>query len=699
MTTTHSPIPPPPGLLPPPGERRVLVVDDDPAARDWMNRVLGRAGYRVTAVGTAAEGARLAAERPDLIICDVNLPDGSGLSLAARLRGDPRTAHIPLLQVSAVRITPPERAAGLRSGADAYLVGSLDPDEVLAVAEALLRARAAERSAEAALDRLGRLQAVTAALARAGTLSEVIAHLTDALHTAYGANGVGIGVLDEDGAVIVLVDEHALFHLPGRWPVDRSTPFGRAVLDGAPVVVADQRERAERFPALAGLVTGTEASIDLPLSTPGGEVLGVLGIGFAAVGVVTDELAHDLQVVADTAGQALHRARLDAAERSSRRRFQVLQELTGALSRAAGQTSVARTAVRHGAAALGASGAALLLRENGAVRVLAVLGGPDDAPTLPPGWPAPTALVRGGEVFPGAEPQPPAGGGPVLAVLPMQQGRRAIGVLCLAWPADERLAAGDRELARAIAEHTAEALLRAGAADRERAAFLELQHRLLPRELPRPPRWELVGRYRPSADGSAVGGDWYDAVVQPDGRLTLVIGDVSGHGTSAAATMSRLRHTMHAYLALGTPPEQAFRMLSGASGLDHAGLFATALAVTVDPAGDRLSLVSAGHPPPLLMSAAGEVHVLDTPPNRPVGVAEDWEFAATTTACPAGVTLLLYTDGLVERRDADFDAGLRRLRAALPRHLDLEATADEVLRRCSGADDDTAIILARHAGP
>src|SRR3954447_18663677 len=174
--------------------RTVLVIDDDPAGRDWMRRIFSRAGYRVVLAEGAAVGAARAADRPDLVVCDVHLPDASGLDLSSRLRGDPRTADIPILHVSAVRVAPRDRAAGLRAGADAYLVSPTDPDELLAVAGALLRARAAEKAARVALDRLVHLHEATAALARARTPEAITAYLTTAISESYGAEAIEVAV-------------------------------------------------------------------------------------------------------------------------------------------------------------------------------------------------------------------------------------------------------------------------------------------------------------------------------------------------------------------------------------------------------------------------------------------------------------------------------------------------------------------------
>src|SRR4051812_22229971 len=245
--------------------RTVLVIDGDAAGSDQLRRIFVRAGYRVVLADTAAAGASRAADRPDLVVCDVHLPDASGLDLASRLRGDPRTADIPILHVSAVRVAPRDRAAGLRAGADAYLVSPTDPDELLAVAGALLRTRAAEKASRVALERLVRLHEATAALARATTPEAIAAYLATAVPDSFGAAEVEVAVLSADGAALELVGSEPPGTPRRRIPLDRATPLGRAVSDQTAVVVTARAQRLAEFPALGEQDVGAEAGLGLPL--------------------------------------------------------------------------------------------------------------------------------------------------------------------------------------------------------------------------------------------------------------------------------------------------------------------------------------------------------------------------------------------------------------------------------------------------
>ena len=682
--------------------RTVLVIDDDPAGRDWMRRIFSRAGYRVVLAEGAAVGAARAADRPDLVVCDVHLPDGSGLDLASRLRGDPRTADIPILHVSAVRVAPRDRAAGLRAGADAYLVSPADPDETLAVAGALLRARAAEKASRVALDRLVHLHEATATLAHAGTPEAITAYLTPAITAFYGAEGVEVAVVSEDGAVLELVGTGPPGSPRRLLTLDRTTPLGRAVRDRTPVTVVGRTERLAEFPAQVGADTGAGATVDLPLCTADGAALGGLSVRFARPGPLPAELLEDLETLSGAVGQALERAHLEAAERASHSRLQALQDLTGALSRAPDRPAVAAAAVQHALSPLHAD-AATLVAPDGEQRwhLLAAL-----ADALARGGSPPAGLWVGTSeqlavVSPVLADQLADAGHRAWCVVPVQAGGLDLGALCFSRQASTTFSADEQEFARTVAQHVGDALLRARAVDREREAFLRLQRRLLPLRLPQPPGWSLVPRYRPAQEGIAVGGDWYDAVPGPDGALTLLIGDVAGHGTEAVALMSRLRHSLHACLALGAAPDAAVSLVNRLVAPDEDEPFATLLAVTVHPGGTGVTVVSAGHPPVLLVSGDGIVEPVDAPPNRPLGVTRGWQYRSATRACPEGSTFLLYTGGLIERPGEDLDAGLARLVRALPSHPEvqpggLEAIADDVVRRCASPSDDSALLLAQH---
>ncbi|MFC4021402.1 SpoIIE family protein phosphatase [Micromonospora sp. GCM10011542] len=227
-----------------------------------------------------------------------------------------------------------------------------------------------------------------------------------------------------------------------------------------------------------------------------------------------------------------------------------------------------------------------------------------------------------------------------------------------------------------------------------------LQHSMLP-QLPAVPELELTARYQPAADRVEVGGDWYDAFVQPDGDVIAAIGDVAGHDIEAAATMGQLRNLVRGN-AFGRPDAVGELMthLDGAIRGLRLPIAATATLVRICPAQGGVREVTwcnAGHPPALLVRAGGMVQVLDGAPEPLLGLVRPVRRTSRTTSLARGDTLLLYTDGLIERRDRSIDDGLRELVDQLTGTdtLPLDELCDLLLRAGDQREDDTALLAVR----
>ena len=199
--------------------------------------------------------------------------------------------------------------------------------------------------------------------------------------------------------------------------------------------------------------------------------------------------------------------------------------------------------------------------------------------------------------------------------------------------------------------------------DRERRVAATLQASLLPDRLPELAGVPLAARYRPGSDEAAVGGDWYDACVLPDGSLAIVVGDVVGQGVTAAATMGQLRYALRALYFQGYGPGQGLELLNRL--VDSLGnqYFSTVVSAVLDPASKTLRYVCAGHPPPLVVSPSGRTTWLDQGHSVPLGAMADASYPEATVELEPGASLLFYTDGLIERRGQDIDRGLERLAA------------------------------------
>ena len=221
-------------------------------------------------------------------------------------------------------------------------------------------------------------------------------------------------------------------------------------------------------------------------------------------------------------------------------------------------------------------------------------------------------------------------------------------------------------------------------------------------DLPEPDGLLLAARYLPATQGMNIGGDWYDAFLQPDGSLLAVIGDVTGHGMHAAVVMGQLRTALRAYAVEDNSPAEILTHLHRMLRHLQPQLYATAMIARFRPGDPEVVWASAGHPPAVVRDAGGSVRILDDAPGVMLGIPIAFTYADHVTRLPAGSSLLLYTDGLVERRAHGIDPGIERLRQALAGlstpelEQDLDAAAEALLKPLlhdSERDDDVCLLL------
>ncbi|GGY43719.1 hypothetical protein GCM10010299_57300 [Streptomyces tanashiensis] len=232
---------------------------------------------------------------------------------------------------------------------------------------------------------------------------------------------------------------------------------------------------------------------------------------------------------------------------------------------------------------------------------------------------------------------------------------------------------------------------------REHDTAVVLQRSMLPQHITPPPGIEVAHRYLPASDVNEVGGDWYDVIALEDGRAVLVIGDVMGHGTGAAAVMGRLSASVRALARLDLAPEDMLYQLEAALRDLAEPMLATFLSIVVDPATGNCRITRAGHPPPAAVLPDGTVRLIDVPAGLPLGVG-GIAFTTTDVTLPPGSLLVLYTDGLVESRSSDIDARLAELTDLLGEPAPtLSALCDTLLTHLvpASADDDIALLVAR----
>lgn len=295
-------------------------------------------------------------------------------------------------------------------------------------------------------------------------------------------------------------------------------------------------------------------------------------------------------------------------------------------------------------------------------------------------------------------------GGRHAIVLPIRTRQRMLGALTLVRVRDEPFDEADLLLAAEVAGRAAVALDNARRYDLQRRAARTLQSALTP-DLPALDAVTVAGRYRPSEEGVDVGGDWFDAFARPHGGTMVMLGDVVGHDLHAAVKMGQLRAMLRAvaYDSDASPAQVLSRVDAVTSGL-HVELMATTVFGAIEPdvtapSGWRWRWSNAGHPPPLLVSADGSSVVLTGPSDLMLGVDASTPRCDSTVPLSPGDTILLYTDGLVETRDAALDVGIARLRQVVA-----GATAGSAQELCDAvfaglvgdrAADDTAVLAIR----
>jgi PAS domain S-box-containing protein len=298
-----------------------------------------------------------------------------------------------------------------------------------------------------------------------------------------------------------------------------------------------------------------------------------------------------------------------------------------------------------------------------------------------------------------------------LMIVPIRARHSVLGVALFARTEDPMpFQEDDLLLAEELVTRAALCLDNARQYTRERSTALALQRHLLPHRLRGGVAVEAAGRYLPADTDAGVGGDWFDVIPLPCARVALVVGDVVGHGINAAVTMGRLRTAVRTLADLDLPPDELLNHLDDSvrrlTGEDDdapdqipAIMGATCVYAVYDPATRQCTMARAGHPPPAIVDAQGQVTFPDLPTGAPLGLGlELVPFDAVEVELPEGSLLAFYTDGLVESRDHDIEAGMHRLGTALAQpEQSLEDLCSSVMETVPAqtASDDVALLLAR----
>ncbi len=579
-----------------------------------------------------------------------------------------------------------------------------------------------ERARHAArrLEQLGRLTAVLSnALTEADVVRIFMAHAVPSV----GARFWALYDLDPDAGVLTLARAETAHDasLPGELSLDDPSGLSEAARTLRPVLWSSERSSAGGDGADPSLGVAADATAEpvawaaVPLVAYGRGVA-VLGLRYDEPPAATAEERPHLAVVGMRCGEALERARLYSGERASRfeaqkaaRYLAELQATTAALTGSLTAREVGETVLKAALPALGAVRGAVLVSRGDDVEVVA---GHGRRPTSAESRRSPTSvtstaiasgrvlLIEDVTVHPSDSENAQILWGPgtagSLAVHPLQGRTGVVGVLAVGWerpghPGEDRLG-----VLATLAVLCGQAVERADLFDRDHAIADTLQRSLLPLLPRRVGRLELESHYRPGALGSQVGGDWFDALVLPDDRVCLIVGDVEGRGVLAASAMGQLRAAFRTLSTTIHDPAALLTTLNQALVAEQSRMATMAVAL-LEPGG-TLTYAYAGHPPILVRRADGRVEVLEGGRSVPLGVIAHARYSDASTELADGSILAMFTDGLVERRGASIDDGIRRAEQALAGPAEsLAAVADRVLALIGegGQLDDAAFLIAR----
>jgi GAF domain-containing protein len=430
----------------------------------------------------------------------------------------------------------------------------------------------------------------------------------------------------------------------------------------------------------------------IPLTVEG-RPFGALSLSFDGRREFDFEERAFLSAAAQQAAQTLERARLFEAERMAAERLSFLAEASELLARSLDPDDTLRGLADLAVDRIADWCEIELLDESGGLRNVAVAHSDSDRIALVQGLRARYPIeesaetgvanvVRSGvsELYPEVTDELLADtardeehlrlirelGIVSVMIVPLRARGRTLGALSLvSGESGRRFDGGDLALAEDLAHRAALAIDNSLLFRREHEAAVILQRALLPESLPRVPGLVFAARYEPAGPGLEVGGDWYEVVPRDDGTVGIMIGDVAGRGIRAASTMGRLRPALRGFVADGHPPAEVMRRLDALiKEAEHPEL-TTVFHLDYDPATGIGEYVRAGHPPAMLRFADGHVEELRGTGTPPLGILSEIEFAVNRVEIPPGSLLLLYTDGLIERRGDDLSGSLERLKRSL----------------------------------
>ena len=578
--------------------------------------------------------------------------------------------------------------------------------------------------------RLARLARVTAELVSAEDMDAIAKIVTYQAADAAGATVATLTRLEDETLVMAAVraEDTTIAERWARFPLAARTPAGDAIRLREPIFLTGRAEIQSRYPDLESAAPGERTVVVLPLVTAG-RPLGAISLSFPGRRTFDSAEGEFLRLLADTCAQAMDRiqARRDAAERAYKLKF--LTEASEELSSSLDYHTTLRNVAWLGVPEF-ADWCSVQLLEDGGLRTLAVAHVDPEKVAFaeelqrryPPDPDAPTGawnVIRTGqsELIPvitdeilvaAAQDEEQLRLARELNLrsavsVPLIAQGKVLGVMSWVSASEGRLfSAADLTFVEDVAQRAAVAIDNAQLHSQTREAAVRLQRAVLPERLPELIGWQFASYYSPSGR-TEVGGDFYD-VLPVDGGVALFVGDVMGRGVNAAAAMAQMRAAIRSYVALDPTPESVVRRLDTMFETYDYTQLVTLVYVLADPATDQLHVVNAGHPPLVVLRAEGTVETVSEPVAAPLGLGlGKQKRRAFSVPFHETDTLLLYTDGLIERRDEDIDVGLDRLtkHCGSLAHDDPSSCLQLLVEgvRDHTREDDVAALVARRVTP
>jgi GAF domain-containing protein/anti-sigma regulatory factor (Ser/Thr protein kinase) len=630
---------------------------------------------------------RIAAERTAVIVPDVASADIFNPILREKglqsLLGVPLLVQGELIGVLHVGTLEPRDF----TGEDAELLQLAADRIALAIDHARLyeSERDARAVAEHTAEQLRRLESLTETALAHLTLDDLLDELLGRIRDLIGTDTVIVQLLDPAGENLAL---RAILGLEATEAIRAPIPLGeglsgRVAETGAPVVVEDvQAEAAASGSAAAANIASILA---VPLIV-GGSLTGVLGVGTWEKRKFAPADVDILERAADRIALAMENARLYSAEREARavaehaaeriRRIESISEV--ALHHIDLDDELLENLLGRVREVLEVDIAGLLVADE-SKQTLVARAAEGVSHEVERGVPVPIGRGFAGTVAERREPMTVEDTSEIELVSPLLVERgvrsllgipllvedRLLGVLLVGTIEKRVFSEDDLALLGLAGERLTVALEHSRVYEREHFVAETLQRSLLPEQLPQLQGAEVASHYLPGED-EAVGGDWYDVIVLRDGRVALAMGDVVSHGVRAASIMGQLRNALRAYAAESEDPSAMAERLNAITREIEGHEMATLAYLVYEPGAGTLSYVSAGHPPPVILMPDGGITLLEEGRGPPLGATPDAAFEEAHAVLSPGATLLLYTDGLVERRDMWIDEGLERLCEVLP---------------------------------